>query len=145
MNIKAKKGKEKLIALGQGKRLARFRIEKGFKSRLAFAEALNTSVTTINDIENNLREISNNLLILITTKWEDADEQWLLTGKNEKLLTADINRSELSEPEANYKKVCFDCLKKDKIIDSLRQEVIHWQKKYIDCLEEIAGLKKDVS
>jgi transcriptional regulator with XRE-family HTH domain len=145
VNIKVKKDKDKLIALGQGKRLAKFRIEKGFKSRLSFADALNVSVTTISDIEKNLREISSNLIILITKKWEDTDEQWLLSGKSTELLTIKKDEQGVSEPPAEYKNICLECLRRDKIIDSLRQEVNHWQKKYIDCLEEIAGLKKDVS
>lgn len=144
MNNKVNKVNEELIKLGQGKRLIQFRIEKGLNSRLAFAHRLNISVTTINDIENNIRRISKNLIAVITQKWPDTNEDWLLHGRAPKLLTIESDEiTEVKEEVGNkiYQINCQKCIEKDKKIEYLRNELESLQKKYIECLEEITGLK----
>lgn len=140
-----KKARPELIEKGQGKRLLEFMARKNIKSRSSFARIVGVSSSSINEIVWNFKEIKENLQSKILVAFPDIDMNWLISGKSTELLTVDFNKTNVSEPETNYKKVCLECLKKDKIIDNLRQEVNHWQKKYIDCLEEIAGLKKDVA
>jgi hypothetical protein len=136
---------KELSSLGQGKRLTQFRIEKKFKSRLAFAKELKISVTTINDVENNLRKISKNLIAVIVEKWNDTNDEWLLYGNPPKLLTENsvINLSEtVEEAGINYNQKCLNCISKDQIIEKLKTEISELRKEYIECLKEVSVLKK---
>jgi len=141
---KARKPAPDRLESGQGRRLAQFRLSFGNKytSREAFAKEIGASETTILEIENNLRSISKKIEALLRNKFAKKDVDWIINNENEKLLTIKKSEEEVSEPSIEYKNICLECLRKDKTIDSLRQEINQWQKKYIDCLEEMAGLKK---
>lgn len=139
--MKMKKAKPELIEKGQGKRLLEFIAKNKIKSRSAFARAIGVSSSSINEIVWNLKEVKENLQSKILVAYPDIDMEWLLTGKSTELLTSEINALEVSEQKINYTKVCLECLKKDKKIDELRQQIDYWQKKYIDCLEELMGKK----
>lgn len=142
MNIKDNKVNEES---GQGRRLIQFRIEKGFNSRLSFANELKVSVTTINDIENNLRKISKNLIARIAEKWQDTNENWLIYGTPPKLLTgnpeektAEIVAEEMSKYVPGR---CELCKEKDMIIEEYKK-IIAQQRQLIDKLTDSQTFKK---
>jgi DNA-binding XRE family transcriptional regulator len=133
---KKRKPKPELIKLGQGKRLAQFRLKfkNRYNSRQAFAEDIGTSETTILEIENNYRRIKGKVEALLCNKFSDAEVDWILTGKSTELLTV------IEKEKVNYN--CKECLKKDAEYKELNEKYRKLLEDYNDCLKQLAGIKK---
>jgi plasmid maintenance system antidote protein VapI len=134
-----------LIQLGQGKRLLEFLAKEKIKSRSKFAKMIGVSSSSINEVIWCHKRIKENIEAKISHAFPDIDMDWLLTGKVTKILTIKNHSSEVKEPSEDYNKICPDCIEKDEEIERLKSEVDDWRNKYIDCLEKLAGSKKDVS
>jgi hypothetical protein len=140
--------KPDLVKLDQGGRLVKFRVANKFKTRTAFANLIGTSTSTIDAIEDYRRKISKSVFALIDSKFPNYDREWLEFGTHKKLLTENIKASEqeiIFEERVLFDQKCQNCSAKDKIIEGQRIELEELRKKYIECLEQVSGVKKAAS
>lgn len=141
MSKPVRKTREELLKLDQANRLKKFRIEKKINSKKALAEKLGISITTINDIENYRREISDNLAALLILNFPDLDIDLLKDGVQKKLLTINKGENQLNEPRLSYLS-CPECIKKEHELNELNGKYRKLLEDYSDCLKQLAGIKK---